>query len=66
MLTPSLSRLSRALASGALVTVLDEWTPPFSGFYLYYPSRALMPPKLRVFVDFLRRAFAEPDYWRKR
>jgi len=43
-----------ALASGALVTVLQDWTPPFSGFYLYYPSRALMPPKLRVFVDFLK------------
>lgn len=46
--------IADALASGALVTVLDEWTPPFSGFYLYYPSRALMPPKLRVFVDFLK------------
>ncbi|MFJ5380244.1 LysR family transcriptional regulator [Cupriavidus sp. CER94] len=46
--------IAGALASGALVTVLDAWTPPFSGFYLYYPSRALMPPKLRVFVDFLK------------
>ena len=42
------------LAAGQLVTVLEDWTPPFSGFYLYYPSRALMPPKLRVFVDFLK------------
>jgi DNA-binding transcriptional LysR family regulator len=46
--------IADALASGALVTVLDAWTPPFSGFYLYYPSRALMPPKLRVFVDFIK------------
>lgn len=46
--------IQAALASGQLVTVLDDWTPPFSGFYLYYPSRALMPPKLRVFVDFLK------------
>nr|WP_315598212.1 LysR family transcriptional regulator [uncultured Cupriavidus sp.] len=46
--------IADALATGALVTVLDDWTPPFSGFYLYYPSRALMPPKLRVFVDFLK------------
>lgn len=46
--------IADALANGALVTVLDDWTPPFSGFYLYYPSRALMPPKLRVFVDFLK------------
>jgi len=46
--------IQAALASGQLVTLLEDWTPPFSGFYLYYPSRALMPPKLRVFVDFLK------------
>jgi DNA-binding transcriptional LysR family regulator len=41
------------LASGALVRVLEDWCPPFPGFYLYYPSRAQMPLKLRVLVDFL-------------
>lgn len=46
--------IADALASGALVTVLDDWTPPFSGFYLYYPGRTLMPQKLRVFVDFIK------------
>lgn len=46
--------LRAPLASGHLVTVLDEWLPPFDGFYLYYPGRRLMPAKLRVFVDFLK------------
>jgi DNA-binding transcriptional LysR family regulator len=41
------------LARGALVRVLDDWCPPFPGFYLYYPSRAQMPLKLRVLIDFL-------------
>jgi DNA-binding transcriptional LysR family regulator len=41
------------LASGALIRVLDDWCPPFPGFYLYYPSRAQMPLKLRALVDFL-------------
>ena len=41
------------LASGALVRVLEDWCPPFPGFYLYYPSRAQMPLKLRVLIDFL-------------
>lgn len=22
-----------------MVQVLDKWCPPFSGYYLYYPSR---------------------------
>jgi DNA-binding transcriptional LysR family regulator len=39
--------------SRALVRVLDDWCPPFPGFYLYYPSRAQMPLKLRVLIDFL-------------
>jgi DNA-binding transcriptional LysR family regulator len=39
---------------GRLVRVLDAFCPPFPGFFLYYPSRAHIPPKLRVFIDFLR------------
>lgn len=46
--------IQATLDSGQLVTVLDEWRAPFDGFYLYYPGRVLMPPKLRVFVDFLK------------
>ena len=42
------------LESGRLVAVLEDWCPPFPGFYLYYPSRAQMPLKLRVFIDFLQ------------
>lgn len=43
---------------GALVRVLEDWCPPFPGFYLYYPSRAQMPLKLRVFIDFLQERLA--------
>ncbi len=41
------------LQTGALRRVLEDWCPPFPGFYLYYPSRAQMPLKLRVLIDFL-------------
>jgi DNA-binding transcriptional LysR family regulator len=39
---------------GELVPVLDEWRQPFSGPFLYFPSRRLMPAPLRAFVDFLK------------
>jgi DNA-binding transcriptional LysR family regulator len=39
------------LAAGRLVSVLDAWLPPYEGFFLYYSSRAQIPPKLRVFID---------------
>lgn len=43
------------VTAGKLVHLLKEWTPPFPGFYLYYPSRRQMPPPLRAFIDFLRQ-----------
>jgi DNA-binding transcriptional LysR family regulator len=43
-----------AIDAGRLECVLEPWLPPFEGFYLYYPSRFQVPPKLRVFIDFMR------------
>jgi DNA-binding transcriptional LysR family regulator len=47
-------RVVRDLARGTLVQVLDEFTGPFPGYYLYYPQRRHASPALRAFVDFLR------------
>jgi len=44
-----------AIATGELVPVLEEFSPWFPGFYLYYPSRGNMAPKLRALVDHLQR-----------
>ncbi|MBR0755867.1 LysR family transcriptional regulator [Bradyrhizobium jicamae] len=41
------------LKSGALVSVLDDWLPPFPGPFLYYPSRRQPPPALAAFVAFV-------------
>jgi DNA-binding transcriptional LysR family regulator len=39
------------LASGRLVQVLAEWTPPFAGLCLYYPRQRLPSAGLRAFID---------------
>jgi DNA-binding transcriptional LysR family regulator len=40
--------------SGALEPILEPWWQPFSGPFLYYPGRRLLPAPLRAFVDFIR------------
>lgn len=42
------------LDSGQLVSMLEEHCPSFAGFYLYYPSRRNLAPKLRAFIDHVR------------
>ena len=48
-------RAAPHLREGTLLRVLDDWTPHFPGFFLYYPSRRQMPPALEAFIAVLRR-----------
>jgi DNA-binding transcriptional LysR family regulator len=43
-----------ALSAGRLERLLQDWTPPYPGPRLYYPSRRNPPPPLRAFIDYLR------------
>jgi DNA-binding transcriptional LysR family regulator len=38
----------------ALEPVLQPWWPRFSGPFLYYPGRRLVPAPLRAFIDFIK------------
>jgi DNA-binding transcriptional LysR family regulator len=44
------------LDSGELEPVLEPWWLRFSGPFLYYPGRRLVPAPLRAFVDFIKSA----------
>jgi DNA-binding transcriptional LysR family regulator len=48
------SSVAAHLSSRRLVRVLEPFCPPFPGFFLYYPSRTHLAPKLSALVDFLR------------
>lgn len=42
------------LKNGRLVQVLDDWTPPFPGYHLYYPSRRHPSPAFTLLVEALK------------
>jgi DNA-binding transcriptional LysR family regulator len=42
------------VAAGRLVTMLEDWTPPFPGYHLYYPSRRQQSPAFALLVEALR------------
>lgn len=40
---------------GELIAVLEEFSTPFPGHYLYYPARRQASPALRALIDYLLR-----------
>ncbi len=51
--------VEKELASGALVSLLEDHIPAAGGIYAVYPHRRHVPGKVRVFVDFLTQWFKE-------
>jgi DNA-binding transcriptional LysR family regulator len=65
-LTLADDRKREYVARGELVPVLEEFSTPFPGFYLYYPERRHASPALRSLVDYLRRKRQETSAKRPR
>lgn len=52
--------IRKALASGQLITVLDDYVSRSADFFILWPSGGYMTPKLWVLIDFLsERVFPE-------
>ncbi len=43
------------IAAGRLALMLDEWSPYFAGYHIYYPSRRQVPSALSVVINALRQ-----------
>jgi DNA-binding transcriptional LysR family regulator len=50
---------SSHIASGRLIRVLEDWTPPYPGLRLYYPANRHMPAGLRAFINLVREIVSE-------
>ena len=42
------------IAAGRLTLLLEDWSPAFAGYHLYYPSRRQMSPAMTFIVETLR------------
>ncbi|MGY4484354.1 DNA-binding transcriptional LysR family regulator [Bradyrhizobium sp. LM3.2] len=47
-------QVAEYVAKRRLVRVLEDWTPPIPGFFMYYPSRQHQPVALSALVNALR------------
>jgi DNA-binding transcriptional LysR family regulator len=48
------NRATPHLSGRALIRVMEDWTPPFPGFFLYYPHRKQQPAALAALIDTFR------------
>jgi len=46
--------VSAHIQSGALVALLEDWSPRFSGYHIYYPSRHQNLPAFKAVINALR------------
>lgn len=42
------------VAAGNLISVLEDWSPPYPGLSLYFAQRRQMPARLRALIDLIR------------
>ena len=49
---------------GRLIAVLEEFAAPPNGVYAVFPQRKHLPLRVRLWIDFLKHNFSQPDFWK--
>ena len=52
------------IAAGRLVQVLGDFAAPANGIYAVFPQRKHLPLRVRLWIDFLKHHYAQPQFWR--
>ena len=61
----SMWEVGAEIEAGKLRTVLDQYAVSGSDIYAVFAQRRHLPLRIRAFVDFLRRTYNRPGYWRR-
>ena len=51
------------IAAGKLVAVLAEFDAPPNGIYAVFPQRKHLPLRVRLWIDFLKHHYSQPEFW---
>ena len=52
------------IAAGRLVEVLADYAAPPNGIYAVFPQRKHLPLRVRLWIDFLKHNYSQPEFWR--
>ena len=53
------------IAAGRLVAVLEGFAAPPNGIYAVFPQRKHLPLRVRLWIDFLKHHYSQPEFWRR-
>ncbi|HKX40244.1 MAG TPA: LysR family transcriptional regulator [Burkholderiaceae bacterium] len=53
------------VASGQLVSVLDDYAAPPNGIHALFPHAKHLALRVRLWIDFLKHSYGDPAYWRR-
>jgi DNA-binding transcriptional LysR family regulator len=51
------------IAAGKLATVLSDFDAPPNGIYAVFPQRKHLPLRVRLWIDFLKHSYGQPEFW---
>ncbi len=52
------------VAAGRLVEVLADYAAPPNGIYALFPQRKHLPLRVRLWIDFLKHTYSQPQFWK--
>lgn len=58
--------VERDVAEGRLVAVLEKFAAAPSGVFAVFPHAKHLPLRVRLWIDFLKHTYGDPDYWSPR
>jgi DNA-binding transcriptional LysR family regulator len=52
------------ISAGRLLEVLPEFAAPPNGIYAVFPQRKHLPLRVRLWIDFLKHNYSQPEFWK--